>query len=552
MRKLPPKSTGSFDRVEAVNIVPRRDSNNTADDRIILGGKSGDIITFKSGTIVEGLEQATTGNAPDLSEYPTKEEMELALAKKEDVSVGDTHALKTDVESLDAEDIKAVPLGMQSDYYPSANGDTNKDINISSDIQNVGDAIAYNLELTRLLAMRTNEVINNATTTNFVGLDMGSWPTSLKDSFTKSTPDIRNYNQTQMNSFFSLELDKEIRNREETDENVQSNHEDILDLQVELEALAPTLEAGQWKYTTGFGVRPGEIKIGSDSYTVKDEVVFLSDVDSNGTTHGFSNVEVGTYLEFVEDDIDYGLYQVTEKKVDIGIFEFRLNLIKGLGAPANGDPVRVRAFEAGEVDFEGMRIVDIDDEPPVEPKEGNLWFDNNEEDMTLRVYQEESEAWIPVAPATTVEGRVSAGEATQRAIQITIDNALMDQALISAKPPGVKFWYQSDSSSLREKQFQWYENDTRLKISAKGVNVDWLSEGFEHDYSMSNGPYFTIYHMPNLATPTDRPQWKVRKHGRISRIDWHSNHILCYISSQHSSSGLANGATYYITIGGII
>jgi len=417
MRKLPPKSTGSFDRVEAVNIVPRRDSNNTVDDRIILGGKSGDIITFKAGTIVEGLEQATTGNAPDLSEYPTKEEMELALANKEDASVGDTHALKTDVESLDAEDIKAVPLGMQSDYYPSASGDTNKDINMSSDIQNVGDAIAYNLELTRLLASRTDDILNNATTTNYVGLDMGTWPNSLKSSFTKSNPDINNYNQTQMNSFLSLELDKEIKNREETDKNVQDNHKNILDLQVELEALAPTLETGQWKYTTGFGVRPGEIKIGSDSYIVKDEIIFLSDVDLNGTTHGFSNVEVGTYLEFVEDDNDYGLYQVTEKKIDIGIFEFRVNLIKGLGSPINGELIRVRAFEAGEVDLEGMKIVDISDEDPDNPKDGNLWFDNNEEDMQLRVYHKDSEAWIAAAPPVDLGDRVSVGEATQAAIQ---------------------------------------------------------------------------------------------------------------------------------------
>ena len=115
MRKLPPKSTGSFDKLETANIVPRRDSNNTADDRIVIGGGAGDIVTFKAGTIVEGLEQATTGNAPDLSAYPTKEEMELALADKEDASIGETHALKTDVESLDAEDIKAVPSGMHSD-----------------------------------------------------------------------------------------------------------------------------------------------------------------------------------------------------------------------------------------------------------------------------------------------------------------------------------------------------------------------------------------------------------------------------------------------------
>ena len=341
--------------------------------------------------------------------------------------------------------------------------------------------------------------------------------------------------------------------RPSVDGDVQQLKEDVVALEGEIEALITLDEKGAWEATLTDDVQPGQVYFSTSDFTSKEITVKISKTDSESNAHMFSTVTFGTWIEFIEDDADYCLGQVALlDNEDDEFFEATLNVSVGKGEIIDESNVRIRAFEATEFDPDSIRIVDIDDKPPVEPKEGNLWFDNNQEDMTLRVYQKESEAWIPVAPATTIEGRVATGEATQRVIQSTIDNALMDQAIISARPPGVKFWYQSDSSSLREKQFQWYENDTRLKISAKGVNVDWLSEGFEHDYSMSNGPYFTIYHMPNLATPTDRPQWKVRKHGRISRIDWHSNHILCYISSQHSSSGLANGATYYITIGGIL
>ncbi len=344
------------------------------------------------------------------------------------------------------------------------------------------------------------------------------------------------------------------KSHKQIDSELASLNEGIVVLQGEIESLISLDEKGSWVSTPNDPPESGKVHFSSTSFNTSPMTVKISKLDDDGTSHTFATAGVGTWIEFVEDDQDYCLGQITSiDNEDDDFFLTTFDVSVSKGDTHKDSNVKIRLFEAmDDFDPNSIRIVEIDDTPPVEPKEGDLWFDNNEEDMTLRVYQNESEAWIPVAPATTIEGRVATGEATQRVIQSTIDNALMDQALISARPPGVKFWYQSDSSSLREKQFQWYENDTRLKISAKGVNVDWLSEGFEHDYSMSNGPYFTIYHMPNLATPTDRPQWKVRKHGRISRIDWHSNHILCYISSQHSSSGLANGATYYITIGGII
>ena len=78
---------------------------------------------------------------------------------------------------------------------------------------------------------------------------------------------------------------------------------------------------------------------------------------------------------------------------------------------------------------------------------GSLWFDNSEDTMQLFVYHSDSSAWLPVAPPTTLEGRVSAGEATQaevlrrlgegeekqEAITYTIQNSLDTQAKIVAK-----------------------------------------------------------------------------------------------------------------------
>ena len=386
MRKLPPKSTGSFDKLETANIVPRRDSNNTADDRIVIGGKAGDIVTFKAGTIVEGLEQATTGNAPDLSAYPTKEEMELALADKEDASVGDTHALKTDVESLDAEDIKAVPLGMQSDYYPSASGDSDKDIEMSSDIQNVGDAIAYNLELTRLLALRNSEAVNNATSTNFVSLDEGTWPQSLKTSFAESTPELNSYNQTQMNSFIYLELDKEITNRQKSDASLQDQIDELKDLPPGRSPIFAEDEPTEYPYAEDG--ESTDLEADDRWYQVTDPSFNYDDPDPEG-------------LE---------LYIWTPTEDDPDVYEWVLFVAQVTGG-----------------------AVIISDKAPENAVNGTLWFDNSSDIMQLFSWHGDPEAWIPVSPPTTLEGRVSTTEDTQQAIIAQIEQGLEDQKQIEAK-----------------------------------------------------------------------------------------------------------------------
>ena len=77
----------------------------------------------------------------------------------------------------------------------------------------------------------------------------------------------------------------------------------------------------------------------------------------------------------------------------------------------------------------------ITDELPDEQytSNGDLWFDNTEDTMQLFLYHEESDAWLPVAPPTTLEGRVDAGEATQQAIIAQIQESLVEQETLKNK-----------------------------------------------------------------------------------------------------------------------
>ncbi|MDA8620274.1 collagen-like protein [Luminiphilus sp.] len=77
--------------------------------------------------------------------------------------------------------------------------------------------------------------------------------------------------------------------------------------------------------------------------------------------------------------------------------------------------------------------VAISPDPPDDPENGMFWFDNSEDVMQLFIWHTDSDAWVPVAPPTTLEGRVSAGEVTQQAIIAQIQTSLEDQAKIVAK-----------------------------------------------------------------------------------------------------------------------
>ena len=68
-----------------------------------------------------------------------------------------------------------------------------------------------------------------------------------------------------------------------------------------------------------------------------------------------------------------------------------------------------------------------EDAPSETPKDGDFWFDNSEDTMQLFMWHADSDAWLPIAPPTTLEGRVATGEATQTAIIAQIQVSLEEQ-----------------------------------------------------------------------------------------------------------------------------
>ena len=70
---------------------------------------------------------------------------------------------------------------------------------------------------------------------------------------------------------------------------------------------------------------------------------------------------------------------------------------------------RVKAFRSVD-DF----IVQLEDNPPTDSKEGDLWFDTSDESLTLFVYT--GSEWVPATPPVSLDG-----------INATIEAALIVQ-----------------------------------------------------------------------------------------------------------------------------
>ena len=81
-------------------------------------------------------------------------------------------------------------------------------------------------------------------------------------------------------------------------------------------------------------------------------------------------------------------------------------------------------------------LVTLDDDPPDEPKEGDLWFDTKADELTLYLYT--GTEWVPAAPPVSLDGiqaqidsalitqddllgRVAAGETKQRQIELALE-----------------------------------------------------------------------------------------------------------------------------------
>ena len=168
---------------------------------------------------------------------------------------------------------------------------------------------------------------------------------------------------------------------------------------------------------------------------------------------------------------------------------------------ATDEKWRVKAFRSQD-DF----LVEVGENPPDDPKEGDLWWDSSPDSLTLFVY--EGTAWVPAAPPVSLDGinstieaalivqndllaRVQAGETAQATLQDTVAVALDVQATLQHKVEALEGtvidgkWNAESRSNPREGGFD---------ITSGGLQSmgDWTADFLRVHKTDSTGKVFTF------------------------------------------------------------
>ena len=139
------------------------------------------------------------------------------------------------------------------------------------------------------------------------------------------------------------------------------NSNDIIELEEEIEALAPSFDRGNWEHDTSAG--SGGATPGTGEYYLADSSnnitqnfsdtakIYFDNTDSQtpALTHTFDDVTVGMYVELFESgDSSFYLGTVTAIAQNTGYTVFDVTVVKAEGTPSLTGGVRVKFFELAD------------------------------------------------------------------------------------------------------------------------------------------------------------------------------------------------------------
>lgn len=173
-----------------------------------------------------------------------------------------------------------------------------------------------------------------------------------------------------------------------------------IELEEEIDDLAVTAERGVWQFKDTSLIEGEYNQIdgtGSQNLFAFTEYLTFSKFDSQGVEHDFKDVQVEDYIELKEDGYsDYGLFQITAiDEPAPGIARFQVVFAKGRGGMEPGRYARLKIFRLAQGE-DLNAVADISDNSPKDPVEGQLWFNSNDDELTLYIYYDG--VWVPAAP----------------------------------------------------------------------------------------------------------------------------------------------------------
>ena len=166
--------------------------------------------------------------------------------------------------------------------------------------------------------------------------------------------------------------------------------QDIIELEEEIDAIAPSVERGQFISTTDNNApQEGEFMLATVAGKTVDygnpdiSIIQVSKIDNEGVAHTYADVEDGQLLQLFEDgNADYGLYLIEAVAGNddpaMTAVTFTVSPVSGLGEATEGDLARLKIFSAPSGGTADGFVLKTGDE-----MSGKLTFKNNLEDIVL-------------------------------------------------------------------------------------------------------------------------------------------------------------------------
>ena len=141
----------------------------------------------------------------------------------------------------------------------------------------------------------------------------------------------------------------------------RDDHLQILidEIEAEVDLIAPRLEAATYEYQNTVGVMPGQMNVDSNTFTSPTDTLFFNKSAQDGTVHTWAALEPGDYIE-VTDTLEtrtaenYAMYLVEEAPFGDNPISIKVKLVKGQGAPTDGDLVDAKGFQLGGNDINDL------------------------------------------------------------------------------------------------------------------------------------------------------------------------------------------------------
>jgi hypothetical protein len=173
-----------------------------------------------------------------------------------------------------------------------------------------------------------------------------------------------NMDDTQITKLANPVNDTDAANKQYVDHADSHLQAEIEQIALGLETLLTQRTHGKWKYVGFSGDNiprnAGEFALASDDLSAQDNIITINLTDLNGTTIGLSDVEVGDYIEIVDDDepANYALFTCTKEPEGTGISNIEVALKDKGNNFLIGDTCEIRFFSVNE---ENINLSELDD-----------------------------------------------------------------------------------------------------------------------------------------------------------------------------------------------